>query len=98
MVITGVTRKPTYSHEYSGGLAALTFGFWDRKTRQLVTTGQGSNGLPRGTEEELKQYVGRVAELVCNGISSDGHMRHHRFKGKWRDDKKPQDCTLCVKG
>lgn len=91
VVILGVTDKPHYAKEYVGGICALTFGLYDPKKKKFVEIGQASGGLPRGSAQELKQYVGRVAELHCAGMTQDGKLREHRFYC-WRTDKKPKEC------
>jgi bifunctional non-homologous end joining protein LigD len=90
VIITGISSKPSYAREYRTGEAALTFGFWDPATRTVVNVGQG---LKVGTRGALEAFVGKVAELRCNGIAENGALRHHRFI-RWRDDKVLADCTL----
>lgn len=90
VVILGI-RSET---KYVTGMAALEFGFYDKKTKKFFVIGHGSNGLPRGTAASLKKYIGRVAELYCNGMTEgSGSLKSHRFF-RWRPDKAAKDCVM----
>ena len=91
VLITGVTDKPTYDnggYRTPGKGWALTYGYI--VDGRLVTVGQG---IQFGPMAELEQYVGRVAEVRCNGVMPSGAVRHGRFL-RWRPDKQPEDCRL----
>ena len=60
-------------------------GWWDPEKQQAVPCGQGAI---LGTRAELEQHVGRVMEILCNGVMPSGSPRHNRFI-RWRDGDKP---------
>lgn len=92
VVITGMTDKATYTKDglrTAGGMA-LTYGFM--KNGQLVTVGQG---IKWGSRAALEPFVGRVAEVKCNGQMEGGAVRHGRLL-RFRDDKPVAECVLEV--
>jgi hypothetical protein len=70
------------------GYVNLEYGYW--APNGLVKV--GTLGIT-GPREELKQYVGRVAEVKCAAVYDSGALRHPTDV-VWRDDKKAEDCTL----
>jgi DNA ligase-1 len=91
VVITGVTTKATWNRGgYRSGEAALTYGYWDPATRAFVTVGQG---VKVGRADDIRQHVGKVAEMRCAGVMRSGALRHHHLI-RFRDDKDATDCVL----
>lgn len=90
VVITGITTKPTYTDNFRSCEAALTYGYWSPKLGKFFTAGQG---VKFGTVDELTPFVGRVAELWCNGVMKNGGLRFQHLI-RWREDKEPKECTV----
>ncbi len=91
VVITGMTTRATWNRGgYRSGDAALTYGYWDPAAKVFVTVGQG---VKVGREDDLRQHVGKVAEMRCAGVMPSGALRHHHLI-RFRDDKEATDCVF----
>lgn len=76
------------SETWQKAFVGLSYGFFDPVQGQAVRF--GSLGMT-GTEEELLQHVGKVAEIKVYAIEKTGRLRHPQFV-RFRDDKRPEEC------
>jgi ATP-dependent DNA ligase len=87
LIVTRVGRREgTKSDE--AGMMDLYYGSYING--ELVEA--GSLGV-FGTEEELKQYVGKVVEVRGKRQYKTGAVQHHQIV-RWRDDKLPEECVI----
>lgn len=79
---------------FSGMIGSIVFGQYTSKG-VLEEMGRCS-GMDMATRQDItahqKKYVGRPFEFAYNGRMPSGGYRHPQFK-RWRDDKKPEECT-----
>jgi DNA ligase-1 len=79
---------------FAGMIGAIVFGQYDKKG--ILRERGRCSGMDMATRQDItehqKEYMMRPFEFAYNGRMPSGGYRHPQFK-RWRDDKKPEDCT-----
>ena len=93
VVIVDMEGSCTSEERIAAGWKNLRYGLY--RGGELVVIGNtGFTGPP----DELRQYIGKVAEMKGYGQSATtGAIRHPGIIG-WRDDKRPTDCEWPTEG
>lgn len=77
------------SSTFLKGYVGLTYGYYiDGKLTKIGSLGR------TGLKEDIEKFVGKIAVVKTYGLYESGALRHPVWKGKTRDDKKPEDCTF----